>query len=484
MSSWFRRIFKPIQYEQMSSHGTERWAVADDLAEEQLLYRLGAALPPGALSLGRFDDHHQIVLNRAQACCHVLVLGPSGTGKSTSLLIPNILSYRGSMAVSDPKSELWNTTAHKHQRARRYAPLEPERSVPFNFVPRCKDVDIALLLGKALASADSEKSSDTFWDKAATSLYAALLNYTAHMPEATPATLYNLMVDLSRDMNRLVKVIDSGPSRAARELLTAFVAGPEKTKGSILATAAVNWTWMTSERVKRFTSSTLEPADFTELRSWPVACYWCLPKDDVERLKPLSTLFFTLLFNDVSKTKGPCPIQFFWDEIANIGRLPDFEKSITLVRGEGISFFLAIQDRAQINELYGNHYAKVIMGNCAHKVILHSCELEDTKWASELLGEMTIELESRTATRGANLVLKAAGLSGSETRGTTTSEKARALYTPAEIRRLPKDRALLISKNLPPVEFFRFYVREKKEAYIRPGVECPARVIQREFRGQ
>jgi type IV secretion system protein VirD4 len=54
-------------------------------------------------------------LIRIKNFVHLLTVAPAGAGKSVSVLVPNLLSYRGSCVVTDPKGELWSLTA-RHRR--------------------------------------------------------------------------------------------------------------------------------------------------------------------------------------------------------------------------------------------------------------------------------------------------------------------------------------------------------------------------------
>ena len=48
--------------------------------------------------------------------CHLLTVAPAGKGKSVSVLVPNLLSYNGSVVCCDPKAELWSLTSFHGER--------------------------------------------------------------------------------------------------------------------------------------------------------------------------------------------------------------------------------------------------------------------------------------------------------------------------------------------------------------------------------
>jgi type IV secretion system protein VirD4 len=53
---------------------------------------------------------------RVKDYVHLLTVAPAGAGKSVSVIIPNLLSHRGSTVVIDPKGELFAATAEARRK--------------------------------------------------------------------------------------------------------------------------------------------------------------------------------------------------------------------------------------------------------------------------------------------------------------------------------------------------------------------------------
>ncbi len=90
---------------------------------------------------------------------------------------------------------------------------------------------------------------------------------------------------------------------------------------------------MRDGKVARFTSASFEPPDFGELRRQSVAVYWCLREQDIARLRPLTSLFFAVLLEQVTGQEVLAGVQsvhitMMLDEFANIGTIPDFPTTI------------------------------------------------------------------------------------------------------------------------------------------------------------
>ncbi len=57
-------------------------------------------------------------------------------------------------------------------------------------------------------------------------------------------------------------------------------------------------------------------------------------------------------------------VQFVLDEFPNVGRIPDFERSIATVRSRGISFLMCAQSLSQLDVVYGKSTSLTILDNC------------------------------------------------------------------------------------------------------------------------
>ena len=92
-------------------------------------------VPEGALIVGENQyysrDSFKTKLNN-----NVLVVGTSGTGKTRSIVIPNILQATGSYVISDPKGYLYKSLApylkEKGYNVLKMDFIHPEKSYRYN----------------------------------------------------------------------------------------------------------------------------------------------------------------------------------------------------------------------------------------------------------------------------------------------------------------------------------------------------------------
>lgn len=434
-----------------TTHGSAGWA--DEKEMKSLLVPIEARPAPGALVLAPspWSKNHRLDIDRELASRHVLIVGKPGSGKSRGFFLWNCAHYQGSFITSDPKSESWIYTSGYRARPVRYAPRDPDNSASFNWIPRCRDdAHLTLLLARAvITNDDGDGGGHPFFTRADTAFLAALFAHAATFSTPTPAAMYDFLTSHSGDA--LTEILLKSKSKVAQQFATIFSQAKAELRGSIMIGCATTLVWLADERVRRFTSSTFELPSFAELRTKPTSIYWCLAENDVAVLKPLSTLFFTLALYDLKQASGDVPINLLLDEVANIGRIPNFETEIAVLRGRGVGVTAGLQSVSQWDAVYGAAKAQVMVDNFNTTIVLAGLDYSSANYVSQALGEQTIceERESQTA-RGGFF---------SRDHSTTKSvmKFARALLTPDELRRIGEREQIIITTNKRPLKTKRFW---------------------------
>lgn len=415
---------------------------------------------PGAVFIG-YDRGKAVILRHQAALQHGVIIGGTGTGKSRGYFFPNAASCRRtSLVCTDPKGELWRYTSGLHDRAERYAPTEPNASACFNWIPLCRNARTAELAARAIMESGNTHHTDQAWIDTETAFLAGVFSHAATLKEPTPLTAYRLFT--TQSLESLVHELLSSESQAAREQAVIFQHTSERMRGVIVPVVAARLQFMRDAAVTRFTSASLEPPHFATLREQPTAIYFCLREHDIARLRPLTSLFFTLLLDELaSMEEAKIPVIMLFDEFANIGTIPGFETTISLARGRGVSLWLGLQSLSQLEARYGSANARTILTNCGTKIALHGLDFESADYISKTLGTTTVTTpqHSRQHRRGDVL------LPSARTHGETAS--ARPLLTPDEVRRLCSNEALVITGNHHPMKLEKIY-------YDQPPKEAPA----------
>lgn len=444
--------------EQPDSHGTAGFASEREM--QNLMRGFRAPIEPGALILAPFHKN-RLDLPREVVSRHLLILGGTGSGKSRSFFLPNT-GWTGSSASSliatDPKGELWEYTSGVHMfqdgtsAARRYAPLEPDASECFNWIPLCIDARMSELCARALITSRGV-GKDEFWAEAEIAFLSAVFSHAAATDEPTPLTAYRLFARQTPEQLR-AQLMNSSSETAREQALVFYELTEKKVQGSVLPGIINKLQFMRDPKVQRFTSASYEPPDFSELRHWPLAVYWCLRESDIARLKPLTSLFFTLALEQLAGElagSGMLPVTLHLDEFANVGRIPDFETTITLARGRGVACILGIQSLGQLEGLYGHANARTIIDNCQTKIILTGLDYDSAEKMSRALGDYTYVREQTSYNDVGGI------FGGAQSKNITEVEHARRLLTADEVRRIGQNEQLVISTNRRPMWLTKFF---------------------------
>lgn len=146
----------------------------------------------------------------------------------------------------------------------------------------------------------------------------------------------------------------------------------------------------------------------------------------------------------------PYHVRFMLDEFANIGQIPNFTKLLATMRKYEISCTIALQNLAQIKNMYEKDWGSIV-GNCDSILLLGSSEYDTQEYFSKKLGKTTVEARSSSISRG-----------GKGSTSLSTQQAARELMLPEEIGQMDEDECILIIRGIYPFRGLKFrYDRHK-----------------------
>jgi type IV secretory pathway TraG/TraD family ATPase VirD4 len=442
---------RPNESGTLKEFGTAGWG--DKSEYKNLTTKSSAHLEIGSIMIGPapWCESERIDLPLDLANRNTLILGPNGSGKSRGFFLWNCAHYKGSFIASDPKNELWKYTSGFHSNPRRYAPRDPDNSEPFNWIPLCgKDANLCLKLSRAVTRNEDSGHGNPFYVRADTALLAALFAHASSFTEPTPAACYDFLTSHSGDDDTLAEALLNSPNAIARQFASIFSQGKADLRGNIAIGVGLNLVWLSDEKVRRFTSSVINPPDFLNIRTNPTSIYWCLEEGDTDILQQLSTIFFTLCIDQIKRATGDIPVALLFDEFANIGRIPNVNVEFAVLRGRGVGIHIGLQALAQLEKEYGHAVSEIILSTCNTKIVLAGLDPTSAEYVSTALGITTVS-EDRLSTSTVGSFLG---------RRTTTRSKAvhqRPLLTADEIRRIGDRQQVFISTNKKPLLMDRFW---------------------------
>jgi type IV secretion system protein VirD4 len=390
---------------------------------------LGNKLSSGTDGI-QLSKKYQLSKEASQA--HIGAFAPTRAGKTTSLLIPNLLqnSLRGSIIIYDPSLEIYNAT-HKYQEhiGRKvfiYNPLEPGKT-EYNMLSQCThDREVVQLAQNLLVNGclslelpTGKKSGGTEWLQMASNLLAAVLFY-ARDRRMSLCEAVEWLID--NDEEEMEGVFIGKAERYFKAYLKG--AGAQGMQGSIKGTMTSNLGLYLDNLAVKNTSF-----DAELLRSEECIIYITYPEHMGYYLAPLMAPMYGQLINKLIDIKG-LDIWFKLDEFANLGQITGFNVTISTCAKRGISFELFLQDFNQLKQVYGHDNALTIWNNLKTKVVLPGISDAETLRLLSLLcddEEITIQQEKAKV------------------------RTKKPLFTPGELRRIQKGKCVILSDNFQPI---------------------------------
>src|SRR5258708_35538552 len=122
-------------------------------------------------------------------------------------------------------------------------------------------------------------------------------------------------------------------------------------------------------------------------------------------------------------------VLFLLDEFANLGRMRPVERAISLAAAYGASFWLLVQDLAQLKGTYPEQWETFI----ANADVLQTFGINDwdtAEYISKMTGEATIEVEGENESRG---VSRGRNTSRQQSSAHSIAEKGRRLLLADEV---------------------------------------------------
>ncbi len=403
---------------------------------------------PGAFLLGLWPDTRTpLYLSDEQLSGHVLVLGPSRSGKTAGVIAPNVLLRdpgRESAVVLDIKTgprSLWNVTAGRYgERAHLFCPLF-EGSVPYNPLEEVDTIGAAQRKAWLLVrnTTPRDLSGDARVYAAAAADLAALL--FLHVQQDRPSG--------GHTVGAVSRLLLDGPGAVREALRGSRIAAVRERAGLFAARerrvqdAAVTGLL---ERLAPWADPLIGEAtarhwDLRRLGREPTALYILLPEADSARLHPLIAWLVADLLDglieEADRTGLRAPVRIFLDEFTRFGYLAGLSERLPTLRERGVSVLLGAQVISQIEEVYGVRGARTLVGNTETKLIFRAGDLETARMASAWLGRTSVPVVSVT-------------MRGRGFRSTTVQPRLRPLAAVEEMARLSDGTMIAMSGALRP----------------------------------
>ena len=362
-------------------------------------------MEPNTLILGQ-DQYYSLDSYKTKLNNNVLVVGTSGSGKTRSIVTPNLLQGVGSYIVSDPKGNLYrkykDILESMGYEVKKLDFTEPTHSVHYNFFRyiRCTQ-DIGKVAHMLIYQYKTEGGHmDPFWDQASQLLVQSVIAYLWEAWGDKEQNLHRVLQliglcqaygDLSEETSTLDRMMEKhgekNPDSYAVNMYSKFRVAANRTLRSILITVNARLGLFDTPELNEMTAT--DDIDIASIGQKRTALFVVVSDTD-RSLDGLVNIFFTQAMNELCRYADkscehntlPVPVRFILDDFATNCKIEDFPRMIASIRSRGISTMLMIQAESQLTEGYG-YDGRTIIGNCDSYVYMGGNDIETAKAVAE-----------------------------------------------------------------------------------------------------
>lgn len=460
-----------IQKDDYGSHGTSRFQTFREIKKHYFIDRLGWFLGSSSAglkySIGMAGAFHPI---RGNLNMQALVLGSPGSFKTTGFVIPNIfhipymyknLEEKGDLIITDPKNEIYCLTAEYLKGCGYdvyvldFINLKYGDSLnPINYISSDKEL-MEIAEGYISSAADAtilSYSSDTFWEESEGQLLGALIGFVKEIYPKREQTfgqvLKILTSDNVRDSNKATKFFkDYNIGGTALQLWNNFLLAEDKVRANILIGLATKLKLFSIKGIKNITSSTtIDIKKIGAKKDRPIALFILMPDKD-RTFSPIINSTVTTILNQLYKTAYEygntlySPTFLIFEEMANIGRIPNIQVMLGTMRSRRIYPMLIWQSLPQMKNRYKDCWED-ILSMCDTHLYLGINDDFTAQYCSRFLGNTTINVQG--------ISKNIEGIFESGRQSQSQNYYARNLMLPDECKRLCQEKLILNQRSFYP----------------------------------
>lgn len=430
----------------------ERKAV-DPKADKGLL----AAVPDGGYPVGQ-KGHRWVVLPDSMEY-HALIVGGSGSGKTSTQVIPLLLKSQLPAFCVDIKGELYEKTSpilSRRAKIKVFNPSDPSAwgYDPFGAVREDSCVLDMTTIANALIPLSPGAGSQDFWISEAQNFLAGALLFSW---EAGATFTQAMRTIQSTPAEKLVAAAVKNGSDDVRVLLGHFDGMASETLSGVFATVSSKTMIFASDPdiMRCFNSDrVIRPEDLLN----GTTIFLQIPEHRLEVYRNVTQLIIGQFLKfwerqpDGSKPK----VNFILDEFFRLGKLGSVETGLATLRSKGVRIHAITQSLAQIEQLYERVGARALADNFGVKVLLGATEPESQKYFADLIGSYDKVMRSTSSNQ------QIAQLGGST--GVSLSEQERKIIRPEQLARLGNECILFAPGGWTKVQKRPYYSTKEYQA--------------------
>lgn len=456
---------------QRSLHGDARFATYMEIKKAGLVARDNY---DKTILVGQYKER-----GRNEYLCYggyqfVMLAAPTRSGKGVGIVIPNCLNYSDSLVVLDIKLENFDKTAGfraksgqevylfapydecaAERQPGKAAPMRTHRYNPLGYVSEDPVDRIGDIDSIAQAFYNNPNSKDKFFDEQAKDLFRGITLLVLETP-GIPHTLGEVFRQssgygkaLPEHLNEMIEKAKAEGRPYSDECVAAIsrvCTLSDNTFAGVKGSMQVPLMPWANARVDAATSA--NDFDLRDVRKRRMTIYVGITPNKLAEAKNIINLFFDQLINLNTKTlpqqdkslKYQCLM--ILDEFTAAGKINQISQSISYQAGYNMRVLTIIQNKSQLEDVYGKPGALTLMSNNALMIMYAPSPVvqSDANEYSEMLGYQTVKNTSHS---------RSFGKQGS--RSDSTSDQKRALMLPQELKEMDMWEEIVSLEHTKPI---------------------------------
>ncbi|MGL4610852.1 MAG: type IV secretory system conjugative DNA transfer family protein [Trueperaceae bacterium] len=444
--------------------GGATWAKDNELAS-LLKPGKGSYASPLRGYLGHTMSGKLLTVPENKRNAHSLIIGGPGSGKTTRYFKQNLLkdAVQGMSAVvldlkyPDARGGFFDMVPFFEKQG-----SDVQLFLPFDD----KTLSMPLLLGadtfegasefaRMVVPVDLEGGDSEFYKNQERKLLTGLVMALTRTGETSLRKLYRLLVAGTQSVANFVQSVGD---REVQELFKSFFELDSGKLAGIVNGLEGKLQIFYDETLDKSTTLSDYPwenVNLDALGTKPSLLYIGIPQEKLLSgdgkllLQLIKRTLDRAMLKNARANNGSLPIatSFYLDEFPSFGELPNMEENFATMRSYKVGYHVAIQNRAQLESVYGRETANALLTNLFQHIIFFPryLKFDDATFFSEALGEMTAIEESRG--RRASVALL-----DLQQNTVNRKEVAVPLMSPEEMMSWPDAVGVVIANGMPPIK--------------------------------
>jgi type IV secretory pathway TraG/TraD family ATPase VirD4 len=304
----------------------------------------------------------------------LLIVGPTQSGKTSSLVVPAILSWNGAVVVTSVKNDVITATHTWRSSLGVVELLQPGRDGGLTWDPLegVTTLRHALRVARDMTTGSTRGDTD-FWNSLATKLVASL------MMLATENSTDIFDVALAVEQRSFDKWLVKASTSEASNIVRAFLDHDSRTLDGVLTTAE---TMMLPWRFRQ------PLASVRNVLRGANTLYLCSPRGEHAHYESLFRGALRTILEEQQRLFDEgvqSPLLLVLDEAATVGSLDELDQMAATVSGLDVTLVTVVQDFSQLNARWGARAATIVNNHSTRLVIAGLADATVAKYLPELV---------------------------------------------------------------------------------------------------